>query len=188
MDFDQLENIWKKADNLATRDSEEALHQKLMAVTGTQRKIKKYFRFEMVIMVSSVIFFSTVALLNGGLEPYFYKLFVLVLIGSIPINVRLFLSMKRISGIDYANDLQKNLIKARNHLKFTIRIYFGLIVFSVIALVVMSWLDSYFLQLPFAWQIGVIGYLFIFFIASLYLVNKLYGKRLKELEELVEEL
>ncbi|MFC0264383.1 hypothetical protein [Fontibacter flavus] len=187
MDFDQLENIWKKADNLATRDSEAALHQKLMAVTGTQRKITKYFRFEMIVMVSSLIFFGAVAVLNGGLEPYFYKLLVLVLIGSIPINVRLFLSMERISRIDYSYDLQKNLIKARNHLKITIRVYYTLVVFSALSLAIMSWLDSYFLDLPFAWQIGVMVYLFIYLITSLYLVNKLYGRRLKELEKLVED-
>lgn len=188
MDFDQLENIWKNANNQASSDSEMELHRKLMAVTSTQRKITQYFRFEIFILISSLILFGTVAVLNGGMEPYFYKLLILVLIGSVPINVRLFLSMKRISGIDYSHDLQRNLIKAHSHLKITIRVYYSLIVFSVIALVGMSWMDSYFLELPFAWQIGVMGYLFLFFITSIYLVNKLYGRRLKELEELLEEL
>lgn len=185
MDFDQLENIWKSADNRTTSDSETSLHRKLMAVTGTQRKITKYFRFEMVVMVSSLIFFGVAAVLSEGLEPYFYKLLVLVLIGSVPINVRLFLSMKRIAGIDYSSDLQKNLIRARNHLKITIRVYYTLVVFSALSLAIMSWLDSYFLDLPYAWQMGVMIYLFIYLITSIYLVNKLYGRRLKELEELL---
>lgn len=188
MDIDQLKDVWKKAEISASSKSDKELNQKLQAIIGTQRKIRQYFRYEMVIAVTSVILFGAVIYFLGDLEPYFYKLFALVLLGSVPLNIRVFLSMKRILGIDYTHQLQKNLIAAKTHLKTTIRIYYIAVVFTVILLVFMSWWDEYYLQLTIAWQVGIMSYFLLFFIVSIYLVKKLYGNRLKELEELLEDL
>lgn len=188
MDFDQLKEVWKKAEHLATNDSDKELNLKLQTVTSTQGKIRKYFRFEMITAVTAIILFGTVVYFSGDLEPYFYKLLALVVLGSVPLNIRLFLSMKRILGIKYTSQLKKNIILATNHLKSTIRIYYTLVVFTVIALVLMSWWDDYFLQLPLAWQVGVMSYFLIFLIVSMYLIKKFYGGKLKELEELLEDM
>lgn len=187
MDFDQLKNVWKKAERFETSDSDKELNRKLEAVTSTQHKIKKYFKFEMIIALAAIIFFVTGAYFRGDIEPYFYKLFTLILIGSVPLNIRLFLSMKVILGIDYTHQLRENLIVAKNHLKITTRVYYIVIVFTIVSLVIMSWWDDYFLQLPSEWQVGIMGYFLLVFIFSIYLVNKLYGSRLREIGELLDE-
>jgi len=188
MDFNQIKNTWEQSNHHAKNDddSNEEIKQKLKAVTSTQWKIKKYFRYEMFIAIAAILAFGIIVIFDNELELYFYKLFALIVLGSVPVNLRLFLSMKRILGINYANQLQKNLISAKNHLKTTIKIYYTIVVVTVIALLVMSIWDEYFLQLPIAWQCGVFGYLFIYLIISIYLINKIYGKRLKELERLLK--
>jgi hypothetical protein len=188
MDFDQLKKAWKKAEDLSINDSDKELNRRLQAVTSTQRKIRQYFRYEMIIAVTAIFLFGSVVYFLGDLENYFYKLFVLIVLGSVPLNIRLFLSMKRILGIDYTRQLQKNLSAAKNHLKVTIRIYYSVVVFTVISLVFMSWMDEFFLQLPTAWQGGIMSYFLLFLIVSIYFVNKFYGSKLKGLEELLEDM
>lgn len=188
MDFDKLKEVWKKNEDRTFIDSDNELNDKLQAVTSTQRKIRQYFRFEMVIALMVIIFGGAVVYSYGDLEPYFLKLFAIVILGSIPIAIRIFLSMKRILGIDYTSQLKNNIIAAKNHLKTTIRIYYTLLIFTVISLVLMSWWDNYFLQLPIVWQVGVMSYFLLFLIVSIWLTNKFYGNRLKELRELSENL
>ncbi|MDO9552227.1 hypothetical protein [Rhodonellum sp.] len=188
MDFDQLKEVWKKAEHRSVNDTDKELNLKLQTVTGTQQKIRQYVRFEMVVAVTAVLIFGILVYFSGDLEPYFYKLFALILLGSLPINIRLFLSLKRILGIDYTQQLKKNIVAAKNHLKATLRIYYTLVVLTVIALVMMSWWDDFFLQLPIVWQVGVMGYFLIFLIVSIFLIKKYYGSRLKELETLAENL
>jgi amino acid permease len=188
MDFNQLKEVWEKAEHLTSNVSDIELDKKLKAVTITQQKVMQYFRFEMVIAVAAILLFGVVAYLKDDLEPYFYKLFVLVLIGSVPLNIRLFFSMKRILSIDYTNPLRENIISAKNYFRTTIRTYYVIVAFTVISLVLISWWDDYFLQLPFAWQVGVMSYLLLYLVVSIYVINKLYGKRLKVLEEFLKDL
>lgn len=188
MDFDQLKKAWKKAEDLSANDSDKELTHRLQAVTSTKRKIRQYFRFEMIIALTAIILFVAVAYFLGDLEPYFYKLFALILLGSVPLNIRLFLSMKRILGINYTHQLHENLTAAKNHLKKTIRLYYAVVVVTVVALVFMSWTDEYFLKLPTAWQVGIMSYFSLFLIFSIYFVNKFYGSKLKVLEELLDDI
>jgi hypothetical protein len=187
MNIDQLKEVWKKVELHAASESDQDLKLKLQAVISTQGKIRKYFWFEMITAITAIILFGAVVYVSGDLEPYFYKLFALVILGSLPLNIRLFLSMKRILGIKYTTQLKDNIISARNHLKTTIRIYYTLVVIIMVALVLMSWWDDYFLQLSIAWQLGVMSYFLLYLIISIYLIKKFYGGKLVELDELLKD-
>lgn len=188
MDFEQLKDVWNKAEQQVENESNNELRHKLSAVTSTQQKIRQYFQYEIAIAVTGVILFGLVVYFLVDLETYFYKLFAIIFLGSTPLNYRLYMSVKRLSNIDYSNQLQRNLILAKNHLKTTIRIYYTVIVLTIVALVFMSWGDNYFLQLPVTWQVGIMAYFLLFLISSIYWVNRLYGRRLRELRALLEDL
>ncbi|MBW3466939.1 hypothetical protein [Arthrospiribacter ruber] len=188
MDLDQLKDVWKKAELQAATDSEEELRLKLQKVTSTESKLRKYFRFEITIALCAIVLILAIIYFSDDLEPFIYKLFSIVFLGSIPVTIRLYLSMKRIIGIKYTAQLKESITAARDHLKTTITLYYASIMVTVTALVIMSWFDNFFLQLPLAWKVGVMGYLFIFLIGSIRLVNKYYGSRLKELQALLRDM
>lgn len=188
MDFDELKEVWKKTDHLTTNDSDKELHRKLKALTGTQRKMKQYFRNEMIFTVIAFMLILPFTYFYTDLQPYFYKIFAIVFLSVTPLSIRLYLSMKRLAVIDYSNQLRQNLVAAHKHLKTTIRFYYSAVVFVILSLVVVSWFDEFFLQLPAVWKVGIMSYFFIFLIAYFYFINKLYGSRLKELEGFLEDL
>lgn len=186
MDFDKLKEIWNRTESENPIDAERNLHRRIRAVTSTQWKFRRYFRTEMVIAILSILFFGAVAFFTPDLNIYFYKLFTIIVIGSVPLNIRLFLSLRRILGIDYSGQIKTNIINAKNHLKFTIRMYYMIVVLTLIALVAMSWFDEYFLGLPGNWKIAVMVYLGIFGVVSFYMINTFYGRRLKDLESMLD--
>lgn len=188
MEINQLKEAWKKVEQQAASDSDKDLNLKLKAITSTQGKFRQYFRFEIIVFLTAIVIAATVIYFSNDLDPYFYKLFTLVFLGSMPLNIRLFLSMKHILGIKYTSQLKDNIIATRNHLKTTIQFYYTLVISTVIALVFMSWWDNFFLKLPKAWQVGVMSYFLLFLIVSIYLIKKFYGSKLKELEVLLEDM
>lgn len=92
--------------------------------------------------------------------------------------------MKRLAGIDYSNDLQKTSSEREITLKSPLGFIMPHCVFSGI-IDFYELVGQLFSATPICLANRVMGYFFIFFITSIYLVNKLYGKRLKELEELL---
>lgn len=187
MDFDELKNVWKQAKQQSEAESDKELNQILKSVTTAQHKIKQYFRFELMVLVSIFGFFVLAVCLASDIEPFFYKLAGIVFLGSIPLTVRIFLSLRQIMGIDFSNQLRKNLLNAKNHLKTTIVVYYSVLAVLVSLLVLMSWTDEYFLQLSTLWQAGTMIYFLLITVSYVLMVDKHYGKRLRELEELLEE-
>jgi ABC-type sulfate transport system permease subunit len=187
MDFDELKNVWEQAKQQNEAESEKELNQILKSVTTAQHKIKRYFKLEVMVLVSIFAFFVFAVCLANDIEPYFYKLAGIVFLGSIPLTIRIFLSLQKIMGIDFSDHLRKNLFNAKNHLKTTIVFYYSVLAVLVISLVLMSWSDNYFLQLSSFWQAGTMFYFLLITVSYIVMVDKHYGKRLRELEELLAQ-
>ncbi|HSJ67067.1 MAG TPA: hypothetical protein VK921_05310 [Anditalea sp.] len=186
-DFNELKEGWNKVSQHQVPVSDEALEERLKKVTTAQNHIKRIFKIEILVSLAIFLVFILFLIFKGGIEPFFIKIIGIILLCSVPVYLRFFISLKKIMGIDYTNSLKSNLIRAKDYLKNTIIIYYIAIAIMVVLLALMSWTDDFFKNLDNFWKVGIMVYYVAISLSYAFIINKNYGSRLRDIENLLNE-
>lgn len=186
MDFNEYKESWKAFQNVGSMVDKTTLKNYLKAANSSRNAIQRYLRMEWIIAFASTLFFISITYFTDTLDGYFYKLFFIILIGSLALTLRMNSTLTQFKRVKFTEKIQYNLIELRNHLRKSLHFSYWGTTLIIALLLLMSLSDQYFLDLNSQVQWGVILYFLGVGVLSFYLTRRFYGKTLKELDEILE--
>ncbi len=185
MELDDFKEQWRNIPALPVK--KEALQQQVDALEKSGKRIRRVFLVESVIIACIYLFFISAALFFAGkIAPFYYKLVVVIFLGSATTYFRLYKSQRWINSMDYAKDLRSNLTAFLGYYKKTLSVGLWSSYLISVCLFIVLLTDHSFLALETPWKAGVLVYIIVVQLFTVPYIKKVYGKPIRSLELLLE--
>jgi len=189
MELDDLKKQWQMTTPVASADAvKEAIGKKMLNIERSGRRIKRAFWFEMIfVWVVYFMFLGVMWFFNEHVQPFMYKIVILIGIATIPIVWRLYKMQKRVDTIDYSMDVRSNIIGFVKYYKRSLLIYeWGTYVISAISAIIL-YLDPAFMALKpnFIWTF--FGYMLLVVVITRPYIYYVYGKKVSAFEDFLKD-
>lgn len=189
MELDDLKEQWAKPDWNKAIDNDGKEAEKILAIISkSKRGIRKMLSIEMGIGVFMYVLFGVLAFwIKDDVEIFIYKLVGVITVFAIPIYYRIYQSIRLLETADYGKDMKSHLSSFLVHYKITMAIYQWGSYLMIIGCLTVFYTDSSFHRLSLVAKILITTYMIFALILTKPLVNRFYGRKVKAMEEFVNE-
>ncbi len=182
MELDDLKTVWNE-QSIDSHDQESERTKVMGIIKGSHRGILRSFTIDLVVAVGLNLAFVVVVFMFGSrVMPFLFKLIIAANVVAVPIYYKLYKSMMYLKHLDFGRDLKSSLESFLEYYRETLRFYKRSTVLLIVALLLLFSLDNSFQQLEFWIRMAIVFYLGIFLASTSWLVDKLYGGRIHEIE------
>lgn len=183
MELDDLKKDWKE---LQTVSSNEDTPEILAIISRSRKSVRKIFAIEILIAVAIYIGFIIMVVIYGVAVPsYLYKVVMITLLLAIPIYYRLYRSIHFLENLNFGKDMKSMLTQFLIYYKNTMKIYKWGSYLMIIFIVIAFFTDKAFMELSTLFKTIFTAYLGLLSLTISPLVNRIYGRRIKGLEQLL---
>jgi len=189
MELDDLKKQWKAtATNQATDAIKNAIEKKISNIERSGRSISRTFWIEMSITWAIyVVFWVIIFTIRKDMQPYIYKMVILIGVAMLPVVWRLYKAQQWASSFDYSKDVRSNVVAFLKYYKTTLRFYEWGCYITVLLTIILMYTDQSFLQSSMSAKTYVVVYvLACAFIARPY-IHIVYGKKVAVFEDFLND-
>ena len=189
MEFDDIKAIWNHSVGDDAGELKMAdIQEKLSSILKQKNRIKLSFRVELLIVATVYAGFIILVLFYGkAVQPYMYKMVIVVTILGLPVLLRLYKAIQWQERLDFSQDIRSYLLLRIKHLRTTLAIYrwasYGIIVITL----VIFFTDPSFNILPLYIKSIIVAYLGVFTVFLGPYIKRMYGDKLTIIEDLLKE-
>lgn len=189
MELDDLKEQWARPDwnNAQAGDDSEA--NKIQSILSKSRSgIRRMFSIEMGIGLLMYILFGLLAFwVKDSVELFLYKLVAVITVFAIPIYYRIYRSIRLLETADYGKDMKSHLSAFLTHYKITMAIYQWGSYLMILGCLLVFYTDDSFMRQSLLAKVLITLYMILAMIITKPLVNRFYGRKVKSMEEFVNE-
>ncbi len=189
MELDDLKAQWAKPDwNKAMDNGGKEVDEILTIISKSKRGIRKMLSIEMGVGVFMYLLFGALAFwVKGNVEVFLYKLVGVITVFAIPIYYRIYQSIRLLETADYGKDMKSHLSSFLVHYKITMAIYQWGSYLMILGCLTVFYTDDSFNRQSLIFKILITLYMLIAMIVTKPLVKRFYGRKVKAMEEFVNE-
>ncbi len=189
MELDDLKAQWAKPDwNKATENDRKEVEEILAIIAKSKSGIRRIFSIELGVGLVMYLLFGAVAFwVKGSVEIFLYKLVGVITVFAIPIYYRIYQSIRLLETADYGKDMKSHLSAFLTHYKITMAIYQWGSYLMILGCLVVFYNDDSFNKQSVIFKILITVYMIIAMIITKPLVKRFYGRKVKSMEEFVNE-
>lgn len=189
MELDDLKEQWAKPDwNKAVDNDGKGAEEILAIIAKSKSGIRRIFSIELGVGIFMYILFAGLAFwVKDSVEIFLYKLVGVITVFAIPIYYRIYQSIRLLETADYGKDMKSHLSTFLVHYKITMAIYQWGSYLMIIGCLAVFYTDNSFNHQSLTSKILITLYMFIAMFVTKPLVNRFYGRKVKSMEEFVNE-
>lgn len=186
MELDDLKTVWKENTNDA-QNHESERQRVLTIISGSRRSILRSFTIDIILGLALNVSFVIVLIVFGSaVMPFLYTLMIGANVISLPIYYKLYKSTIYLKHLDFGQDVKASLETFLDYYRGTLRFYKRSTYVLIGALLLLFFLDDSFLQLDLWIKVAVVAYLGIFVVGIGWLIDRLYGRRISQIESYLQ--
>lgn len=189
MELDDLKQAWRKDAPMEAKLPDDITKWATGRIDASRKALYRTVTTELVIVIMAyALMLAVIAFSKKQIPAFFYKTWGVATLGAIPISIRLIQSLRKIGKDDHSVPMVSHLEKGIKYFKHTIRLYRISTYVMLVVLVVLYLNDPFFASLSWEWKAGVFAYLLVFAAITDPYVNRFYGRRIRNMEEMLEQL
>jgi hypothetical protein len=186
MELDDLKTAWQENAN-GSQNLESERQRVMTIISGSRRSILRSFTIDIIVGIALNLSFAIVLIMFGShVMPFLYKLMIGANLISLPIYYKLYKSTIYLKHLDFGQDMKANLETFLDYYRGTLRFYKRSTYLLIAALLLLFFLDDSFLQLDLWIKVAVVAYLGIFAVGIGWLIDRLYGRRISQIESYLQ--